>query len=80
MLFKVYSKQNCTYCEQAKNLLQKLELPFQVLSLENKEWDKDTLEKSLNTTIRTVPQITYGNTYIGGFNDLQTFVIENEMV
>ena len=80
MLFKVYSKQNCTYCEQAKNLLQKLELPFQVLSLEDNEWDKDTLEKQLQITIKTVPQITYGNIYVGGFNDLQTFVIENDMI
>ena len=80
MLFKVYSKSNCTYCTQAKNLLQKLELPFQVLSLENGEWDKDTLEKQLQITIKTVPQITYGNIYVGGFNDLQTFVIENDMM
>ena len=80
MLFKIHSKASCTYCTQAKQLLESLSLPFQVLSLENGDWTKASLEDTLQMSIKSVPQITYGNVYVGGFKELQDFLVEHDML
>lgn len=77
MLYTVYGKENCGYCTKAKKLLQSLELPFQYLSLEAGEWNKDDLESKLGVIVKSVPQITYGNEYVGGFNQLEDFIVRD---
>ena len=66
----VWSKYNCTFCEQAKALLKQKGIPFE----EKKIGDGYTKEELLEAvpTARTVPQIFIGEELIGGFTELKT--------
>ena len=65
----VWSKYNCTFCEQAKALLKQKGIAFE----EKKIGDGYTKEELLEAvpTARTVPQIFIGEDLIGGFTELK---------
>jgi len=65
----VWSKYNCTFCEQAKALLKQNGIPFE----ERKIGDGYTKEELLEAvpTARTVPQIFLNDELIGGFTELK---------
>ena len=65
----VWSKYNCTFCEQAKSLLK--QQGFQIE--ERKIGDGYTREDLLEAvpTARTVPQIFIDGALVGGFNELK---------
>ncbi len=65
----VWSKYNCTFCEQAKALLKQNGIPFE----EKKIGDGYTKEELLEAvpTARTVPQIFLNDELIGGFTELK---------
>lgn len=66
-MFKVYSKDNCPFCERAKALLIKLEIPFD----EIKVTEPSQLPKP---QFRTVPQVVHRDgTFIGGFTELEVW-------
>lgn len=72
MSIEIWSKDNCPYCDQAK----------QLLSLKGKEY----IEKKIGygytkedllvvvPTARSVPQIIIDGTVIGGFKELQEYL------
>jgi glutaredoxin len=68
-MFTVYTKDNCTYCEQAKSLLQSKGLPFQTVKL-GEGISRDELLAKIPTA-RTMPQIMKGDQLIGGFMELK---------
>ena len=65
----VWSKYQCTFCDQAKALLESKGIPFE----ERKIGDGFTKEELLEAvpTARAVPQIFLDDEYIGGFNELR---------
>jgi glutaredoxin len=65
----VWSKYNCTFCEQAKQLLDSKGIVYE----ERKIGDGYTKEELLEAvpTARAVPQIFLDDEYIGGFNELR---------
>jgi glutaredoxin len=65
----VWSKYQCTFCDQAKALLESKGIPFE----ERKIGDGFTKEELLEAvpTARSVPQIFLDDEYIGGFNELR---------
>ncbi len=66
---RLYTTNYCPFCIQAKQLLQRLKLDFEEISLE----DQDDLRSQLsheNGGWRTVPMIFVGKKFVGGFNDL----------
>lgn len=65
----VWSKYNCTFCEQAKALLNQKGIKFE----ERKIGDGFTKEDLLEAvpTARTVPQIFLDDKLIGGFTELK---------
>jgi glutaredoxin 3 len=65
----VWSKYNCTFCEQAKQLLAQRGISYE----EKKIGDGYTKEELLLAVpnARTVPQIFLGEEHIGGFNELK---------
>ena len=65
----IWSKYNCTYCDQAKALMTKKGIQFE----ERKIGDGYTKEELLEAipTARTVPQIILDGVLIGGFNELK---------
>ena len=65
----IYSSSLCGYCYQAKTLLKKKNISFQEIDVDedfNKK--KEMIAKSNGRT--SVPQIFFGDTHIGGCDDL----------
>jgi glutaredoxin 3 len=67
-MYKIYSKPGCSNCTSAKNLLTSKSIPFVEMDIT----DEATKERLLTEVphARTVPQIFYNETYIGGYNEL----------
>ena len=68
----VWSKYNCTFCDQAKLLLGQKEIAFE----ERKIGDGYTKEELLEEVpaARSVPQIIIDGKVIGGFPELKAFL------
>ena len=71
----IWSKYNCTYCDQAKALLESKGIEFE----ERKIGDGFTKEELLEAvpTARTVPQIFLDGELIGGFTELKAKLTES---
>ena len=69
MLLTVYSKKHCPFCDQAKALLKRKDIPFEEIKIDE---DEQAREFILNKGHRTVPQIYYrGELFVeGGFQGL----------
>ena len=66
----MYSKQHCPYCIRAKELLEKKNLEFEIIDIqENEETRSVMVEKSGG--LMTVPQIFINDNHIGGYEDLK---------
>lgn len=68
----VYTKPNCSYCVQAKGLLNMKAIPFQEIHI-GTDITRDQLVEQFPDA-RTAPVITVDGSYIGGFNELRTIV------
>jgi glutaredoxin 3 len=70
----VWSKYQCSYCDQAKALLTQKGIEFE----ERKIGDGYTREDLLEAvpTARSVPQIFLGEKHIGGYTDLVKYIEE----
>ena len=71
----VWSKYHCTFCDQAKALLESKGIPYE----ERKIGDGFTREELLEAvpSARTVPQIFLNDEYVGGFNELRVKLTES---
>ena len=69
----IYSTRICPYCMRAKNFLDKKEIPYEDIMVdENPDQLQIMMEKSKR---QSVPQIFIGDCHIGGFDDL----VEHDM-
>ena len=73
----VWSKYNCTYCDQAKSLLSSNNIEFEERKLGD-GWSKEDLFK-VAPHVRSVPQVFINETLIGGFTQLQQYLKENNV-
>jgi glutaredoxin len=65
----VWSKNQCPFCDQAKNLLKMKGIEFEERNVST-DWTKEQLLESVPNA-RTVPQIFLDDQLIGGFNELK---------
>ena len=65
----VYSKYNCPYCDQAKNLLKSKGITFEERKIGDGYTKEDLLEAV--PTARSVPQIFLDGELVGGFTELK---------
>lgn len=81
-MFTVYSKPNCTFCDQAKSLLKTKELTFREIhfdvgqpKIEGAEYVNVAEFKAKNPQAKTAPQIFVEEAgeqvYVGGFTELR---------
>lgn len=70
----VWSKYQCSYCDQAKALLTQRGIKFEEKKIGDGYTKEDLLEAV--PTARTVPQIFVNNQLIGGFNELKKYIEE----
>ncbi len=65
----VYTKDNCTYCDQAKALLKLRELEYKEINIK----EDQALDYLLSLGLKTVPQIWINDEHIGGFKQLEEY-------
>ena len=65
----VWSKYQCPYCEQAKQLLAQRGIQYEERKIGDGWTKEDLLEAVPNA--RTVPQIFLNDELVGGFNELR---------
>ena len=71
-IVEIYSKDNCPYCEHAKNLLNAKSVKYTIIKVD-KEKNPEIFEEMMHRAEgrRTFPQIFINNKPIGGFDDLR---------
>ena len=71
----IWSKYNCTYCDQAKALLTQRGIQFEEKKIGDGYTKEELLEAVPNA--RTVPQIFLDGELIGGFTELKAKLTES---
>ena len=67
-MYKIYTKDSCSYCTAAKDLLRNKKQPFVEFTI-----GRDVTKEMLLEIVphaRSVPQIFYNDEYIGGYDNL----------
>ena len=60
----VYSKNNCVWCDRAKNLLNSVNLPFDEIDLSD-DTERSEFYNKIGEGVKTVPQIFINDTRVG---------------
>ena len=71
MVFKVYTKKVCPFCNMAKTLLKNKGYEYEEINVEEEGFDFEALKEK--TKQMTVPQIFEDDKFIGGFDELKTY-------
>lgn len=72
-MYYIYGRQNCSYCEAAKALLNRKGLAFKYFDIENVREYYDAF-KAMFPDAKTVPQIHKDGVIIGGYKELENSV------
>lgn len=72
MTVVMYSKDSCPFCERAKALLTEHNYQYVVKNVVNPTIKAELLERFPEA--RTVPQIFFGDTHIGGYTELKSYL------
>jgi glutaredoxin len=70
----VWSKYHCPFCDQAKMLLKQKGIEFEERKIGD-GWTKEELLEAVPAA-RTVPQIFIDNILIGGYTELNRYLLE----
>lgn len=74
---KIYGKENCPWCEKAKELLDKRDIPYDYINISDKENFSDNDLKKLVVEIapgaKTVPIVLINDRWIGGYSELKEY-------
>ena len=68
-MIQIYTSNWCSYCNAAKNLLDKLKIDYKEINIEEKNISRMDLEKISGGY--TIPQICINDQFIGGYVELQ---------
>ena len=71
-MYTIYSKPNCGYCLQAKQLLEMEQLLFEYKQL-GTHYDLDEL-MTLSPNAKSFPQVFKDGVLVGGFSDLVEYL------
>ena len=72
----VWSKDQCPYCVQAKQLLDSKGIEYEERNIMHGTYTKEQLLEAVPTA-RTLPQIFLDGTYVGGFTELRKKLTES---
>jgi thioredoxin reductase (NADPH) len=65
----IWSKNNCSFCQRAKDYLTERGVDYEERNVEGKDWTVENLWEVAPGT-RTMPVIFNGDRFIGGYNSL----------
>ena len=72
-MFEIYGTLNCVYCDMAKKLLAIYDKEYAFIDVvENDDITAAFFNKFPN--VNQVPQITEGDQYVGGYNELKQWL------
>lgn len=71
----VWSKDMCSFCDQAKALLRMKGYEYEERNISGDKWTREDLLEAVPTA-RAVPQIFVDGNYIGGFTELRQYLQE----
>ena len=74
----VYMGPMCSYCDAAKRLLNKKNIPFKEINIALEEGKMEEMLKKSNG-MKTIPQIFIENFHIGGYDELRTLENKGEL-
>ena len=74
----VYMGPMCSYCDAAKRLLNKKNIPFKEINIALEKGKMEEMLKKSNG-MKTIPQIFIENSHIGGYDELRTLENEGEL-
>lgn len=69
----VWSKDNCSYCTSAKQLLASKGIEYEERNVSQGPWTREQLLEAVPNA-RTVPQIFIDEKYVGGFQEVRNFL------
>jgi glutaredoxin 3 len=69
----IYTRNNCVWCDRAKNLLKINNLEYEEIDLSD-DVLRENFYKKFNNSIKTMPQIFIDNNRIGGFEALVDYL------
>ena len=75
MKVKIYTKENCIWCDRAKGLLNAHSIDFDEVDLSN-DIERLNFYKKIGDNVKTVPQVYIDNNRIGGFPQLKAWLNE----
>ena len=74
MKYLIKGAERCTYCVHAKNLLESKSLPYEWVNIDINEEARNELKTA---GFRTIPQIWHGESHIGGYAELLSYLGDN---
>ena len=75
-MYTIYSKPNCSYCLQAKQLLEMEQLLFEYKQL-GTHYSLDEL-MTLAPNAKSFPQVFKDGVLVGGYSDLCEYLLNNQ--
>jgi glutaredoxin 3 len=75
MDIEIYSKESCSFCTKAKDLLKIKKLPYTEKNVSDPEVKEELLRRVFG--VKTVPQIFINGKHIGGYSDLVMYIDQN---
>ena len=69
----VWSKDQCMFCEMAKDLLAEYNIEYEERNISKGEWTREQLQEAAPGS-KTVPQIFLDGKYVGGFTELKQYM------
>jgi len=79
MKIKIYSKNNCVFCNKAKHLVKSLGLTYEEKKMEEFDSPQAMLE-DIGKQVRTMPQIKIDDKLVGGYNQLVEYFADKGLV
>ena len=82
MKFRLYTKSNCPFCQMAINLLAEHQKDFECYSLDKQPELLNEIKSTYRwKTVPVIVEITEGQEkFIGGFTDLQEYLVKGKQL
>ena len=74
----IYTGPYCNYCDAAKRLLTRNNVPFKEINVAEVDGAKDEMIMKANGK-KTIPQIFFNDEHIGGYDEVRALEKENKL-
>ena len=74
----IWTKANCSYCSNAKSMLDEENIEYEVRLVDEIKWTNDDMLVMAPNEL-TYPQIFLGEKHVGGCDDLEAYLMLREM-